>query len=172
MYYRNSEPSRLRSGPEPSSCCHSDSEHQLLSLCCSNAGQTSKPTGSGQSQKNQKTQPPTATPQSPQPPARIKLGDKPDATLSDVNVEITVDRRVIVMMAALNVAGYDYESGNRSLSALRRQVREDLKQTNPVLVEKLEGLLSGASWRKVGCGGGSALSDIGTFDHRRSSFHY
>jgi hypothetical protein len=45
---------------------------------------------------------------------------------------------VIVMMAALNVAGYDYESGNRPLSALRRQVREDLKQTNPALVEKLK----------------------------------
>ena len=41
------------------------------------------------------------------------------------------------MMAALNVAGYDYESGNRQLSALRRQIREDLKNTNPALLGKL-----------------------------------
>jgi hypothetical protein len=40
-------------------------------------------------------------------------------------------------MAALNLAGYDYESGNRPLSALRRQIREDLKGVNPDLVRKL-----------------------------------
>jgi hypothetical protein len=44
---------------------------------------------------------------------------------------------VIVTMAALNLAGYDYESGNRQLSALRQQIREDLKNTNPDLVRRL-----------------------------------
>jgi hypothetical protein len=50
---------------------------------------------------------------------------------------LIVDKRVIVMMAALNIAGYDYEPGNRQLSALRQQVREDLKNTNPDLVRRL-----------------------------------
>jgi hypothetical protein len=40
-------------------------------------------------------------------------------------------------MAALNIAGYDYESSNRQLSALRRQIREDLKATDPGLVGRL-----------------------------------
>src|SRR5262245_4361963 len=43
------------------------------------------------------------------------------------------------MMAALNIAGYDYESGNRQLSALRRQIRDDLKNTAPDLVQRLRG---------------------------------
>jgi hypothetical protein len=44
---------------------------------------------------------------------------------------------MIVMTAALNVAGYDYESGARQLSALRRQIREDLKGADPGLVQRL-----------------------------------
>ncbi len=84
----------------------------------------------------QQTQP-VPTPEG-QAPKRVRLEDRQNATLSDVNVEIDVDRRVIVTMAALNVAGYDYESGNRSLSALRKQIREDLKNTNPALVERLK----------------------------------
>jgi hypothetical protein len=68
---------------------------------------------------------------------RLPLADRPNLTLADVNTFIGIDRRVMVMMAALNIAGYDYEPGNRPLSALRRQVREDLKNTNPELVRKL-----------------------------------
>lgn len=68
---------------------------------------------------------------------RLSLADRPNLSLADVNTDIGVDKRVIVMMAALNVAGYDYESGNRQLSAMRRQIREDLKDTNPELVQRL-----------------------------------
>jgi hypothetical protein len=68
---------------------------------------------------------------------KLPLADRPNLSLADVNTDIGVDRRVIVTMAALNVAGYDYESGNRQLSALRRQIREDLKDTNPELVQRL-----------------------------------
>lgn len=86
----------------------------------------------------QQSQPPT-DPAAPQRPGRRPaLADKPDPTLGDVNADVGVDRRVIVMMAALNVAGYDYESGNRQLSALRRQIREDLKNVNPAIVRKLK----------------------------------
>ncbi|HEX2490168.1 MAG TPA: hypothetical protein VHR27_12210, partial [Blastocatellia bacterium] len=79
--------------------------------------------------------------QKKQPPVvdrrKLPLAERPNLSLADVNTDIGVDRRVIVMMAALNIAGYDYESGNRQLSALRRQIREDLKNTNPDLVQRL-----------------------------------
>ena len=85
-----------------------------------------------------------AQPQQPQKPKpividrrKLSLADRPNLSFADVNTDIGVDRRVIVMMAALNVAGYDYESGNRQLSALRRQIREDLNGADPGLVQRL-----------------------------------
>ncbi|QQS44959.1 MAG: hypothetical protein IPM66_13380 [Acidobacteriota bacterium] len=71
--------------------------------------------------------------------SRIPLSQRPNLTLEDVNTLIGLDRRVIVMMAALNVAGYDYEPAGRPLSALRLQLREDLKGINPELVGRLRG---------------------------------
>jgi hypothetical protein len=50
---------------------------------------------------------------------------------------IAIDRRVIVMMAALNIAGFDYEPGNRALSVTRQQLRNDLKGLRPELVQKI-----------------------------------
>ncbi len=73
----------------------------------------------------------------PRDESKLPLSQRSQVTLADLNIEIGVDRRVIVMMAALNLAGYDYEPGNRPLSALRQQVREDLKETDPALVRKL-----------------------------------
>jgi hypothetical protein len=85
-----------------------------------------------------------AQPQQPQKPKpividrrKLSLADRPNLSLADVNTDIGVDRRVIVMMAALNVAGYDYESSNRQLSALRRHIREDLNGADPGLVQRL-----------------------------------
>ena len=89
-----------------------------------------------QEQKQKETKPAEQKPDG-RPPRPTQLEDRQNPTLADVNTEIQVDRRVIVMMAALNVAGYDYESGNRQLSELRRQIRDDLKNTNPVLLGKL-----------------------------------
>ncbi|MGE0103595.1 MAG: hypothetical protein AB7H86_19020 [Blastocatellales bacterium] len=68
---------------------------------------------------------------------KIPLAQRPNLTLEDVNTYVGVDRRIIVMMAALNIAGYDYEPASRPLSALRLQLREDLKATNPEIVRKL-----------------------------------
>lgn len=68
---------------------------------------------------------------------RVPLADRPNLSLDDVNTLIGVDKRVIVMMAALNIAGYDYEAGNRQILALRQQMREDLKNTPPEVVRKL-----------------------------------
>ncbi len=94
-----------------------------------------------QEKKTPATQQPAEKPVEPKPGAqtpRSRIADRDDVTLGELNVEVTVDRRLIVTMAALNIAGYDYESGNRQLSALRQQIREDLKNTNPALVEKLK----------------------------------
>lgn len=82
----------------------------------------------------------TVTPQKQAPAIdrrKIPLASRPNLSLDDVNTFIGVDKRVIVMMAALNVAGYDYEAGNRPISALRRQMREDLKNTPPEIARKL-----------------------------------
>jgi len=81
---------------------------------------------------------PAATQQAPAIDRRkVPLAERPNLSLQDVNTLIGVDKRVIVMMAALNVAGYDYESGNRPLSGLRQQMREDLKNTPPAVARKL-----------------------------------
>lgn len=84
-----------------------------------------------QSQREQKPQPPVIDRR------KLPLANRANLSLADVNTDIGVDRRVIVMMAALNIAGYDYESGNRQLSAMRRQIREDLKGADPDLVQRL-----------------------------------
>jgi hypothetical protein len=83
-------------------------------------------------------QPAAPAGQKPGAPARrVPLSERAAPTLNDVNTAIGVDKRVIVMMAALNVAGYDYEAGNRPLTELRRMIREDLKNLNPATVRKL-----------------------------------
>jgi len=72
------------------------------------------------------------------PPARKPpLSEREQVTLADLKTDVGVDKRVIVMMAALNLAGYDYEPGGRAPSPLRRQLREDLKGASPALVRKL-----------------------------------
>ncbi|MFN0086189.1 MAG: hypothetical protein ACKVX9_12450 [Blastocatellia bacterium] len=68
---------------------------------------------------------------------KMPLADRPNLSLADVNTDIAVDKRVIVMMAALNIAGYDYEPGGRSLSPIRQMIREDLKNANPELIRRL-----------------------------------
>jgi len=68
---------------------------------------------------------------------KVPLAQRPNLSLYDVNTLVGVDKRVIVMMAALNVAGYDYESGNRQIAGLRQQMREDLKNTPPAVARKL-----------------------------------
>ena len=115
----------------------------LLALSLNAAAQQSQPQSPNQSSPRQKqTQSqPQQQPQKQEPPIidrrKLPLADRPNLSLADVNTEIAVDRRVIVTMAALNLAGYDYESGNRQLSALRQQIREDLKNTNSDLVRRL-----------------------------------
>ncbi|MGH8597861.1 MAG: hypothetical protein ACREXT_14485, partial [Gammaproteobacteria bacterium] len=93
------------------------------------SAQQQQPSSKGQQPRQPKPQPVDRN--------KLPLAQRPDLSLDDVNTAIAVDKRSIVMMAALNVAGYDYEPGNRPLTALRRQVREDLKNTNPDLLRRI-----------------------------------
>jgi len=93
--------------------------------------------GQSSPQQRQSQNPQTADQPQKIDRSKIPLAERPNLTLDDVNTFIGVDKRVIVMMAALNIAGYDYEIGNRQLSPFRLQVREDLKNTPPDVVRKL-----------------------------------
>jgi hypothetical protein len=110
----------------------------LIALSLETAAQQPQPQSSQQPKKSEAQ---SQQPQKPKPLVidrrRLSLTDRPNLSIADVNTDIGVDKRVILMMAALNVAGYDYESGGRQLSALRRQIREDLKETDPGLVQRL-----------------------------------
>jgi hypothetical protein len=114
----------------------------LIAVSLGAAAQDTQPQTSNKSaQQPKQSEAQSQQPQKPQPKVidrrKLPLAARPNLSLADVNTDIGVDKRVIVMMAALNVAGYDYESGNRQLSALRRQIREDLKATDPGLVGRL-----------------------------------
>src|SRR5260370_37269073 len=71
-------------------------------------------------------------PQQPRPQARAGL-----ISPSEVNVRIDPDVRTFVVMAALNVAGFDYEAGGQALSPARAELRKDLAKLNPHVREKL-----------------------------------
>lgn len=79
-----------------------------------------------------------AAPQATAPaPRNLPLSERRTVTLADLNIEIVTDARVIATMAALNAAGYDFEPGNRALTPLRQQLREDLKNISPSLARRL-----------------------------------
>jgi tetratricopeptide (TPR) repeat protein len=56
---------------------------------------------------------------------------------SEANVRIAPDARTFVVMAALNVAGFDYETGGQPLSPARRELRKDLAGLDPNVKAKL-----------------------------------
>ena len=53
----------------------------------------------------------------------------------DYNVLILSDERILVMMAALTLAGYKYEGAGK-LADLQTTLRQDLKATSPDLIKK------------------------------------
>ncbi len=56
---------------------------------------------------------------------------------AEANVRIAPDVRTFVVMAALNVAGFDYETGGQPLSPARAELRKDLAKLDPALKQKL-----------------------------------
>src|SRR5881396_1730181 len=87
----------------------------------------------------------SATAQQTKPEAKTPVQAQPGSTRagfiapSDVNVRIEPDVRTFVVMAALNVAGFDYETGGQPLSAARAELRRDLAKLDPSVKEKLAG---------------------------------
>lgn len=89
----------------------------------------------------QQTPPKTAPPNEGKPQASRAQTSQPITgfiTPGDVNVHIESDVRTFVVMAALNVAGFDYEPGGQALSPARAELRKDLAaRVDPALKEKL-----------------------------------
>src|SRR6185503_6107563 len=56
---------------------------------------------------------------------------------SDANVRIAPDVRTFVVMAALNAAGFDFETGGQPLSPARAELRKDLAGLDPTVRGKL-----------------------------------
>src|SRR6185436_13144232 len=56
---------------------------------------------------------------------------------SEVNVRIEPDVRTFVVMAALNLAGFDYETGGQPMSPARSELRRDLAKLDPQVKAKL-----------------------------------
>ena len=56
---------------------------------------------------------------------------------SEANVRIAPDVRTFVVMAALNMAGFDYETGGQPLSPARAELRKDLARLDPQVKAKL-----------------------------------
>lgn len=56
---------------------------------------------------------------------------------ADANVRIDADARTFVVMAAVNVAGFDYETAGQPLSPARAELRKDLAKLDPAVKDKL-----------------------------------
>ncbi|HTF37878.1 MAG TPA: hypothetical protein VK651_06195 [Blastocatellia bacterium] len=56
---------------------------------------------------------------------------------SEANVRIAPDVRTFIVMAALNMAGFDYETGGQPLSPARAELRKDLARLDPQVKAKL-----------------------------------
>ncbi|HYN25526.1 MAG TPA: hypothetical protein VES69_10840, partial [Pyrinomonadaceae bacterium] len=80
---------------------------------------------------------PTPTPDSR--PTGAQLQQRPAAgfDLAEYGVEFQADSRLIIMMAALEAAGFDPVANGRQPSAFRSQVRKDLASLDPDLRSRL-----------------------------------
>jgi hypothetical protein len=84
-----------------------------------------------------------ATPSVPKPPTsgtqRQTVPQRPTSELnfSDYGVSLDVEPRLIIMMAALEAAGFDPSPANTAPSPFRAQLRQDLSQLDPELRRRL-----------------------------------
>jgi len=66
-------------------------------------------------------------------------GQTPPATVENLaNVSFNADIRVFAVMAALNAAGYDYETSDRQMSAARQMVRQEVRKADAKLLGRLQ----------------------------------
>jgi hypothetical protein len=79
----------------------------------------------------------TPTGQSQQRPATVPQRQSAGFELSDYGIDFQIDPRLIVMMAALEAAGFDPVPAGEKPSTFRAQVRKDLAQLDPDLRSRL-----------------------------------
>jgi hypothetical protein len=85
----------------------------------------------------QTVQPKPAQPQ-PTPPQPVQQRQGATFEVSEYGVDFQADPRLIVVMAALDVAGLDTTSTGRQPSAFRVKLRKDLANLDPALREKMK----------------------------------
>jgi hypothetical protein len=74
----------------------------------------------------------------PQPPPAQRPYEGRFIVPGDINVRIESDVRMFVVMAAVNIAGFDYEPYGQTLTPARVEIRKDLaEKVSPQLKEKL-----------------------------------
>src|SRR5262245_10264103 len=102
-------------------------------------GQAQPPqTQPGQTQSQTPAKPP-AQPQTPaKPPVAAPQTQQDQSTSplrrivpSEFNIRIESDPRTFVVMAAINVAGFDYETAGQPLTPARVEIRKDLANLDP-----------------------------------------
>lgn len=72
-----------------------------------------------------------------QPASKQAATEKGFIDPANLNVNITPDERTIIVMAAINMAGFDVEPSGEKLSPAREELRRDLASLDPRLKEKL-----------------------------------
>ncbi|MFB3068273.1 MAG: hypothetical protein ACE1ZI_03295, partial [Acidobacteriota bacterium] len=66
-----------------------------------------------------------------------------DSVADLVNMDLTVDVRIFTVLAALNAAGFNFETPGREMSQVRQALRQELQQTDPDLLERLQTFYNG-----------------------------
>src|SRR5437867_742208 len=56
---------------------------------------------------------------------------------ADVNVHVGTDPRTSIVMAAINIAGFEYEPGGQPLTPARAKLRKDLAGLDPAVKQRL-----------------------------------
>src|SRR6266849_8434991 len=83
-----------------------------------------------------RAQPATQTPSRTSPTAQTRQGTPFE--LSEYGVALQPDARLVIMMSALDAAGFDPTPPGKASSAFRQLVRKDQANLDPVLRERLK----------------------------------
>ncbi|HKC62656.1 MAG TPA: hypothetical protein VKB86_03420, partial [Pyrinomonadaceae bacterium] len=103
-----------------------------------------------QGAKTAAPQPAPAKPASQQTRSTAQPPRSPALTLSDVGVQIKPDARLIIVMAALDAAGFDPTPKGEEPSVFRAQVRRDQANLDPDLRKRLAGFYERHKLREGG----------------------
>ncbi len=109
----------------------------LALACVSTQSQTSAGSPAGQP-RGTAGQPAQATPPHAQPASQLQQRQPSSFDLSEYGVSFQTEPRLIIMMAALEAAGFDAGPAGGEASVFRAQVRKDLSDLDPDLRNRLK----------------------------------